>query len=99
MTSEIERVRQWFASGRLLAPVGDVPSTVHLSRALAQLCENPNIPEDEQAAALAAAIGPARQLRQPELDDSATEKLRRFGGPRVYKGDHPGQAHRTSRPS
>ena len=62
MTSEIERVRQWFASGRLLAPVGDVPSTVHLSRALAQLCETPKIPEDEQAAALAAAIGPARQL-------------------------------------
>ncbi len=62
MTSEIDRVRQWFASGRLLAPVADTPSTTHLSRALARICEGPEVPEDHQTAALATAIGPAQQL-------------------------------------
>jgi hypothetical protein len=54
--SELKRVHSWFESGKLLRPDYDLPSTVHLARAVAVLCGAP-LALDAPSRDLAARIG------------------------------------------
>ncbi|HEY7466562.1 MAG TPA: alkaline phosphatase family protein [Dehalococcoidia bacterium] len=57
--SNLEAFRGWLASGRILLPGTAVPTSVHLGRALAQLCGAPVQGFDSTCRQVAAAIGEA----------------------------------------
>lgn len=57
--SDAEQLRGWFDEGRLVRVQLDVPGTVHLGRAMAQLCGVDGIELDAPARQIADAIGEA----------------------------------------
>ena len=56
---DVERLRFWFDEGRLVPVHLDMPGTVHLGRAMAQLCGVAGIELDAPARQIAGAIGDA----------------------------------------
>ncbi len=57
--SDVERLRSWFDEGRLVPVQFDAPGTVHLGRAMAQLCGVPGIELDAPTRRIAVEIGEA----------------------------------------
>jgi hypothetical protein len=60
-SSEGDRLQSWFDAGLLLRPGSDIPTSVHLARAVACLC-GVDLALDEPARAVARCIGEAQHL-------------------------------------
>ena len=60
--SDVDRLLSWFDEGRLMPVRLDSPGTVHLGRAMAQLCGVPGIELDEPARQIAGMIGEAEHF-------------------------------------
>ncbi len=76
--SDVQRLKSWFADGRLLDPASDGPTLVDFSRAVATLCGVTGLRLSDEAEKLKHHVGPADHIVLVLIDGLGVEQLERF---------------------